>query len=243
MKRSSDLSASLEEIEERLGWVFNDKTLLLEAFVHRSYLNENPENISCNERLEFLGDSVLGLIASHDLFLRFPHAPEGDLSSLRAQLIDASACAAYAKALGLDAFVLMGKGERVNLGKGRASLLADLLEAVLGALFLDGGFSAAEKFAEEKLRPLMQAQAKKPQRNYKALVQTFAQRTFHQMPLYRLIEERGPEHEREFCIELIVDDKSLAQAWGDSKKQAERLAAELAWHEIQKREGADGAGN
>lgn len=243
MKRSSDLNASLGEIEERLGYVFNDKKLLLEAFVHRSYLNENDEEVGCNERLEFLGDSVLGLIASRNLFTRFPHAPEGDLSSLRSQQIDAAACAAYAKALGLDGFVLMGKGERVNLGKGRASLLADLLEAVLGALFLDGGFAAAEKFAEEKLHPLMLRQAQKPQRNYKALVQTYAQRTFQQMPLYRLVEERGPEHEREFCIELIIDDQPLAQAWGDSKKQAERLAAELAWQEIQKREGANGAGN
>ena len=165
MKRSSDLNASLAEIEERLGYTFKDKKLLLEAFVHRSYLNENNDDVGCNERLEFLGDSVLGLIASHDLFTRFPNAPEGDLSSLRAQLIDATACAAYSKALGLDTFVLMGKGEQVNLGKGRASLLADLLEAVLGALFLDGGFAAAETFAGEKLNPLMQAQAKKPQRN------------------------------------------------------------------------------
>lgn len=243
MKRPSDLQASLDEIEERLGYTFKDRALLLEAFVHRSYLNENDEDVGCNERLEFLGDSVLGLIASHDLFSRFSNAPEGDLSSLRAQLIDATACAAYAKALGLDAFVLMGKGERVNLGKGRASLLADLLEAVLGALFVDGGFAAAENFAKEKLHPLMRAQAKRPQKNYKALVQTFAQRTFKQMPLYSLVEERGPEHMREFCIELIIDDKPISKAWGDSKKQAERLAAELAWREIQRREGADGAGN
>jgi len=89
----------------------------------------------------------------------------------------------------------------------------------------------------------MQAQARKPQKNYKALVQTFAQRTFQQMPLYRVIDERGPEHEREFCIELIIDDQPLAQAWGDSKKEAERAAAELAWQEIQKREGVDGAGD
>jgi len=243
MQRPTDLKASLGQIEERLGYVFKEKTLLFEAFVHRSYLNENAEEIGCNERLEFLGDSVLGLIAAHDLFTRFPHAPEGDLSSLRAQLIDATACAAYAKALGLDQFVLMGKGERANFGKGRASLLADLLEAVLGALFLDGGFVVAENFARDKLYPLMQAQARKPQKNYKALVQTFAQRTFQQMPLYRVIDERGPEHEREFCIELIIDDQPLAQAWGDSKKEAERAAAELAWQEIQKREGVDGAGD
>lgn len=242
MKRSSDLASSISIIEERLGYTFANRALLLEAFVHRSYLNENNEALTCNERLEFLGDSVLGLLAARDLFVHFPNAPEGDLSSLRAQLIDAVACAAYAKALGLDKFVLMGKGEQANLGKGRASLLADLLEAVLGALFLDGGFAAAARFAENKLRPLMQAQAKKPQKNFKALVQTFAQRVFQQMPLYRLVEERGPEHAREFCIELIIDDQPLARAWGDSKKHAERLAAELAWQEIQKREGGHGTG-
>lgn len=237
MNSLNELKGALGEIEKAIGYVFKDKNQLIEAFIHRSYLNENADgDLQCNERLEFLGDTVLGLIAAHSLYQTHPHAPEGDLSWIRSRLIEAAACSRYTKELGLDRFILMGRGERMNAGRGRDSILADLLEALLGAVFLDGGLIAAERLVEERLRPLMDQTAKSPEKNYKALIQTYAQRSFREMPFYRIVDERGPDHEREFCVELIIDDKSLARGWGSSKKEAERQAALAAWKEIEKRE-------
>lgn len=237
MKHYSDLQERVEEIEALLGYSFKEKTLVCEAFVHRSFLNESDGDLTCNERLEFLGDSVLGLLISHHLFAGEKEAPEGELSWIRSKLIEASACARYVTELGLERFLLMGKGERMNKGRGRDSLHADLLEAVLGALYLDGGLDAARAFVEGKLTPFMKERLSGPVKNYKALVQTYVQRNFRAIPLYTVVEERGPEHEREFCVEVIIDDKPMGRAWGRSKREAERAVAELAWKKIEEIDG------
>jgi len=233
MEHIDTLKQALESIEKALEHTFKKPALLLEAFTHRSYLNEHPvENVRHNERLEFLGDAVLGLVISRFLFEKFPDKPEGELSPLRAKLIDAPACAGYIKALKLDLMLLMGKGERLNVGRGRRSLLSDLLEAVIGALYMDGGVKAVEKLMAGPLSKEIERLLSDPPKNYKAILQHYVQKELHTQPLYRLSEEKGQDHDKEFEMEVLADDRVLGRGAGPSKKAAESLAAKDAWKKI-----------
>lgn len=216
-------------IETQLGYVFSDKTLLQKAFVHRSYFNEHKESsLEDNERLEFLGDAVLGLIVSNYLFCLMPHLEEGSLSHLRSRLIDAPSCAHYVTALGLQEYVLLGKGEKLNDGRGRESIYADLFEALIGALFMDGGFAAAEQFFLQKCMGLAEQMLKEPTRNFKADLQEFSQKKFRLAPVYKVLKETGPDHNKQFLVAVYLDDILWGEGEGISKKYAEQNAAKAA---------------
>ncbi len=216
-----------EEIEKKLGYTFKDKNLLFTAFVHRSYFNEHREQITQhNERLEFLGDSVLGIIISDLLFNSFPTKPEGELSHLRSQVVEAKACAAYLQKLALGEYVLLGKGERMNEGKGRETILADLFEAIVGAIYLDGGIDEARRFFLGHFEKDLEDGLKTPVRNWKAELQDYAQKHHGSPPIYRVEKESGPDHSKQFQVAALIDGEVVGVGSGASKKVAEQAAAE-----------------
>lgn len=217
----------VEEIEKKLGYTFKDKNLLFTAFVHRSYFNEHREQITQhNERLEFLGDSVLGIIISDLLFNSFPTKPEGELSHLRSQVVEAKACAAYLQKLALGEHVLLGKGERMNEGKGRETILADLFEAIVGAIYLDGGIEEARRFFLGHFEKDLEDGLKTPMRNWKAELQDYAQKHHGSPPVYRVEKESGPDHSKQFQVAALIDGEVVGVGSGASKKVAEQAAAE-----------------
>jgi len=225
------------EIEERLGHSFSDKNLLVLAFIHRSFFNENRKVIDKhNERLEFLGDSVLGLIISSYLYQHLPSQSEGHLSHLRAHLVGAQSCACYMRELDLEKFLLLGKGEAINVGKGRERILADLFEAIVGAIYLDGGLTIAKQFIIEHFSKYIEQAMESPLRNWKAELQDYSQKKFQKPPEYLVLEEMGPPHIKTFLVAAIIDGREMGQGEGSSKKQAEQAAAEDALRYIEKGE-------
>lgn len=221
-------------IEERLGYTFKNKELLLLAFVHRSFFNENREHVSeHNERLEFLGDSVLGLLISDYLYENLPSIDEGQLSYLRSRIVDAASCAQYIQKLNVGEFVLLGRGEKMNDGKGRETILADLFEALVGAIYLDGKMDAAIKFFKNKIEHLLQLLIKEPGRNWKADFQDYSQKKYQRPPTYKVVEESGPDHNKFFVVATLIGDQEFGKGQGSSKKQAEQSAAEDALSRIE----------
>jgi len=218
----------LTEIEKKLGRVFQDKSFLELAFIHRSFLNENREIKEHNERLEFLGDSILGLIVSEYLFKNLPLTREGELSFLRSRLVEAKSCAYYVHKLGVDDYLLLGKGERQNEGKGRLSIQADLFEAIIGALFLDGGFDACKQFFFGHFTEDVEKILKMPLQNWKALLQDFAQKNCGAPPIYEVLEATGPDHQKSFKIAVSIKGDVVAEGFGSSKKEAEQESAQKA---------------
>ncbi|MDN3506928.1 MAG: ribonuclease III [Simkaniaceae bacterium] len=228
----------LSEIESRLGYTFQDQELLKLAFTHRSYFNEHRGEVEGhNERLEFLGDSVLGLIISSYLYTQMPAESEGHLSHLRAHLVGADGCVRYTKQLQLEEFLLLGKGESVNVGRGRDRILADLFEAIVGAIYLDGGLESAREFILLHFEGEIQAAMETPLRNWKAELQDYSQKKFQRPPDYVVLEEKGPPHSRIFVISARIGDDEMGQGEGASKKLAEQAAAEDALRHMEKEDG------
>ena len=233
MSPIEQLQANIGTIESSIGYVFQNKDLILSAFLHRSYLNENKDlPLSHNERLEFLGDTVMGLIVSEMLYHRFPENEEGDLSFLRSRLIEAGSCVAYLRALGVEKFVLLGRGERMNDGRGRESIQADLFEALIGAIYLDGGFEASRKFFLDHLGKELEGIIEMPVSNYKAVLQDYAQKQFQQQPVYQVLSESGPDHSKCFEVAVVVNSQVLGVGTGTSKKEAQQEAARRAVEKI-----------
>jgi ribonuclease III len=222
-------------LEAKLGIVFSNPKLLQQAFVHRSYWNENQGlAVSHNERLEFLGDSVLGLLIAEYLFQKYPNLDEGSLSTLRSQLVDAPACANYVQQLGVASFLLLGKGEQLNRGKGRESILADLFEALIGAIYLDQGLEKVRTFFFSHFKKIADQIIASPQRNWKAELQDFAQKSYGQVPVYELLEESGPAHQKRFRVCVWIKQEKMGEGEGASKKEAQTAAAKEALLRIQK---------
>jgi len=236
MAAMSDLETiqgKTHEIESKLGYVFQDKQLLILSLVHRSFVNENRDVINeHNERLEFLGDSILGLIISEYLYRYLPETPEGELSYLRSRLVEASSCVSYVQQLGVEEFILLGKGEQLNDGRGRESILADLFEALVGAIFLDGGLEPAKRFIFQNFSGQINAIMKRPDHNWKALLQDYSQKKFQEPPQYIVIEESGPDHSKTFIISVQVQNEEMGRGTGSSKKEAQQLAAEEALRKL-----------
>lgn len=227
MNALEQFSQRLPEIENKIGYTFQDKFLLTLAFAHRSFINEHRNLIKeHNERLEFLGDSVLGLLIAEYLYLHHPLQQEGELSNLRSRLVEATACASYVQRLSVADYLLLGRGERMSEGRGRESILADLFEALIGAIFLDGGMQAAKEFFFGNFSDEIQGVLGKPQRNWKAELQDYAQKIYQQIPDYRLLHEAGPDHSKEFCISVWINQREFGQGKGHSKKEAQQAAAE-----------------
>lgn len=221
-------------VEEALGYRFCESDLLELALTHRSYWNEHKEEVpGHNERLEFLGDSVLGMLVATFLYTKYPDLPEGELSDLRAQLVEARSCARYMRLLNIDEALRLGRGELLNQGKGRDSILADFFEALIGALYLDGGIHAVQSVFFSKFSDAIEALLAQPSRNWKAELQDYTQKTLHQTPTYSLLEESGPGHQKMFRVAVQLEDKVLAEGEGSSKKAAQMQAAKIALERLE----------
>jgi ribonuclease-3 len=225
MNQVQQLISNANVIEAKLGYVFKDRSLLALAFVHRSFINENRNVREHNERLEFLGDSVLGMLIADYLYRYLPSTSEGELSYLRSRLVEATSCMSYIQALGIAPYVLLGKGERMNDGRGRDSILADLFEAIIGAIYLDGGIEAARDFLFKNLTTQIESILKTPLRNWKALLQDYCQKKYQQTPVYFVLEESGPDHSKMFQVSVQINQQELGRGRGASKKEAQQDAA------------------
>lgn len=225
MNAIDELIKLAPSIEERLQYVFLDRNLLALAFVHRSFVNENRDIKIHNERLEFLGDSVLGVIVAEYLYRQLPNMPEGELSYLRSRLVEASSCMKYMQKLGLENHLLLGRGERMSTGRGRESILSDLFEALIGAIYMDGGLDHVRTFFFSHFSEEVDAIIKMPIRNWKALLQDYCQKTFQQTPIYKVLHESGPDHSKQFKISVYVKETPMGEGEGASKKEAQQAAA------------------
>ncbi len=206
---------------------FADTTQALVAITHKSFCNEQKEAIEDNERLEFLGDAVVDLAISHRLMERFPRADEGELSKLRALIVNEEGLARVARAMGLGELLLLGRGEELTGGREKSSLLADALEAVIGALYVGNGMTAVLAFIDTFFGDALDGVAEGRQgRDYKTLLQEAAQVHFKASPRYRIVSESGREHEKVYEIEVSINGELFARGTGRSKKEAEQGAAE-----------------
>lgn len=219
---------NIKKVQEKIGIQFEDKALLEEALTHRSYLNENPSwPRPHNERLEFLGDAVLELVVTEELFRRFPTREEGKLTVLRAALVNTKALAEVSKKLGLDKALLLSRGEAKDaIGKGRDGISANAVEAVIGSIYMDQGYAAAKTFIDNFVIPKLHEVIKKGGKDAKSLVQEYAQAEFKITPKYEVVEEDGPAHNRQFTVGLFFGDRLQAEGRGTSKQEAELDAAE-----------------
>lgn len=213
----------LDSLQERLGVRFRHSALLRVALVHESYAHEMPAETS-NERLEFLGDAILGLVVSEILYQRFPSLAEGELTRMKASLVSRVALAEQARGLGLGDALLLGRGGEVSGGRQRASLLANAFEAVVGALYLDSGLEAVRAFIERCVAEKLAALPDRG-RDFKSLLQQETQRVFKTLPVYRVVSEIGPPHSRVFAIEVHFGSHVLGRGSGTSKKDAQQQAA------------------
>jgi ribonuclease-3 len=225
MNQMEYLYQHISTIEAKLGYAFRDRSLLTLAFVHRSFINENRMITQHNERLEFLGDAILGMLVSDYLYRYLPSTAEGQLSYLRSRLVEASSCVSYVQSLSIASYVLLGKGERMNDGRGRESILADLFEAIIGAIYLDGGLEAAKNFLFRNFTLQIEGILKTPLRNWKALLQDYCQKKYQQTPIYHVLQASGPDHSKVFEISVLINQKELGRGKGASKKEAQQAAA------------------
>lgn len=223
--RASEGPKALDRV---LGVRFKDASVRQTALTHRSFAFENELGTN-NERLEFLGDAVLGIVVTDMAFREFPEMPEGELAKLRAAIVNMGALADVARDLGLGRFILLGKGEEMSGGRNKSSILADALEAMLGAVYLDRGLDAARKLIVRLFRPRMVAYVRgEGERDYKTILQELASADLRALPDYR-ITERGPDHEKEFTARVYLGGKEWGSGIGRSKKEAEQQAAHEAY--------------
>lgn len=225
MNAINELIKNAPKIENKIGYHFKNRAILALAFVHRSFINENREVCEHNERLEFLGDSILGLLVADYLYRFLPSVPEGELSYLRSRLVEASSCVGYMQKFNVEKYLLLGKGERMNDGRGRDSILADLFEAIMGAIYLDGGIEAAKDFYFKNFSNEINEILKTPLRNWKALLQDYCQKKYQNTPVYKLVEESGPDHSKIFKIAVMINEQEMGIGEGASKKEAQQAAA------------------
>lgn len=217
----------------REDWL--QKELFRTAFTHRSYLNEVSERIESNERLEFLGDSVLSFIISSYLYTLRPSDNEGDLTNLRSYIVKTTSLAKAAEGLELGKHLRMSKGEEVSGGRNNPQLLANTFEAVLGAIFLEFGMEEAQGFVDESLLPLFQRElVEGPPKDSKSLLQEIAQNIFKQAPKYKILEASGPDHAKKFTVGVFLRDEQVGEGNGPSKQLAEEAAATQALQSLAK---------
>ena len=223
----------MTQLEERLGYHFENRALLENALTHSSYANENKgRGLESNERLEFLGDSVLGMVTADYLFRAHPDMPEGDLTRTRAALVCEGSLVEVARALNLGAYLKLGKGEDAGGGRERPSIVADAVEAVLAAVYLDGGIGSARKIIR---RFILDREAEKSaSRDYKTALQELVQRESGQVLRYQLVGESGPDHAKTFTVQVDLNGRAVGRGEGRSKKEAEQMAARAAIKALQK---------
>ena len=238
------LTKGLEELERCLEYHFTNPALLQQAITHKSYLNETREGIQSsaigglggdNERLEFLGDAVLDLVISQDLLLNHPATPEGDLSKMKSRMVSEMALAKVARRLELGQYLLLGRGEEMTQGRAKPSLLADALEAILAAIYLDGGLEVTgrviQRIFKDDIDDLLKTEALT---DYKTELQEICQRDFEILPTYTVLSESGPDHQKTFEIQLSIKGTIYGRGVGHSKKEAEQQAAREALEKLKK---------
>lgn len=220
--------SDFKRFQERIGYNFKNERLLEQAFTHRSYINENRgEGREHNERLEFLGDAVLELAVTEYLFTRFPEKPEGELTSLRAALVNANMLSRIATEIEMNNFMLLSRGEAKDVGRARGYILANAVEALIGALYLDGGYKAAKDFVEKNIvSKIGEVLERELYRDAKSLFQERAQEIAGVTPSYGVLKEWGPDHDKHFVVGVYLADDLVASGEGPSKQAAEQNAAQ-----------------
>lgn len=219
----------LSRCEHRVGYIFRDKALLRAAITHASGAEHR---LASNERLEFLGDSILGMVVCEMLFRQFPQHLEGELTKIKSVVVSRQTCAKISEALGLQEFLILGKGMTMSPGV-PPSLLADVFESLVAAIYLDGGEPAARQFLHTYMGPEVELAATGELGvNYKSLLQQFAQREFGSTPTYQMVDEKGPDHSKCFKMAAQIRGQSYTAAWGRNKKEAEQRAASNALSEL-----------
>lgn len=216
--------AGLAHLQERLGYWFRHNSLLFEAVTHRSAV----KNLPWNERIEFLGDAVLNLVISGVLWKRSEHYSEGELSRIRSSLVNETRLAEIARSISLQEVLVVGKSVRNSSPNLNNALLADAIEAVFGAIYVDAGFAAAQQVIEGLFAPYLQQSVIQLDKDYKTTLQEWAQEHLGEKPVYVLVGETGPDHAKEFCVAVELQNKAIAQGRGISKKQASQAAAQQA---------------
>lgn len=216
----------METLEAKLGYPFRDRSLLENALTHSSYANENKGSLGSNERLEFLGDSILGMVTADFLYKTHPGLPEGEMTRKRAALVCEDSLVEVAEGLDLGAYLKLGRGEEAGGGRNRPSIRADAMEAVLAAVYLDGGLDEARKIIRRFI--LDRESEKGRSHDYKTALQELVQRESGRVLTYRLTGESGPDHAKVFSMEVDLDGERVGQGSGRSKKEAEQMAAKAA---------------
>ncbi len=220
---------NFSEFEKRIGLKFKNQNLLKQAFTHRSYLNENPSwnGAGHNERLEFLGDAVLELAVTEKLYRLYPDKKEGELTSIRSALVNTNMLSVLGGELGFNDFLLLSRGEAKDLGRGRQYMLANTFEALVGAIYLDSGFETAESFLERILFPQIKEIVEKSLwQDAKSLFQERAQEIVGVTPVYEVLKEWGPDHDKTFVMGVFLNGEKVAEGQGSSKQEAEQSAAQ-----------------
>ncbi|HEX7500430.1 MAG TPA: ribonuclease III [Polyangia bacterium] len=216
-------------LEGKLAYTFRDASLCEAALTHKSWMNESQEtDRTDNERLEFLGDAVLALVTSDLLMRRFPEQPEGDLSKARAAIVNEAGLARVADMLVLGQWIFLGRGEEQAGGRQKRSLLANAFEALIGSIYLDGGFAAAFEVTERLFAPIIAEVPSAASKDYKSRLQEIAQAKLQMAPLYTVLSEQGPDHAKTFEVAILIGDREYGRAFGRSKKEAQQNAAERA---------------
>lgn len=224
LEREKYMEYTLNKLEKRIGYSFQDKKLLEHAMIHSSYANEHHlGKLGCNERLEFLGDAVLEVVSSDFLFRTFPEMPEGDMTKTRASLVCEPTLAFCAQEIDLGGFLLLGKGEDATGGRGRDSVVSDAMEALIGAIYLDGGFANAKEFVHHFI--LNDIEHKKLFYDSKTILQEQIQSETEEPIHYELVKEEGPDHNKRFTVNVVLGEKVLGSGSGRTKKAAEQEAA------------------
>jgi ribonuclease III len=220
----------LQLFEKHAGIRFRELESLNQAFTHRSFAHESGESTENNERLEFLGDSVLGMVVSEYLYQALTEQAEGELARIKSFVVSEASLSEIAKRLRVDNFILIGKGEEYSGGRTKKAILADALEAIIGAYYLDSGFQPARKFVRQLLIPeVTKVLEDRHAKDYKTLLQEYVQRRLKTYPHYRVVQKTGPDHDRTFWIEVHIGERSYGAGKGKNKKEAEQDAARLAY--------------
>jgi ribonuclease-3 len=223
----------LAALQKALGISFNSPSLLEQALIHSSYLNENPAIAASNQRLEFLGDAVLGLVIAQELYRRLPQSSEGKMTELRSWLVRGDALSRLAGAISLGSYLYMGKGEEASGGRDKPANLAGALEAIIAAIFLDQGFHIAREFILKLMgKELDKALSQGIEADYKSQLQELIQARHQPAPTYQVTEATGPDHDRSFTVEVRLGDTVLGRGRGKSKKSAEEEAARSALQQL-----------
>ena len=223
-----NLDKNLEELQRKIRYYFNDKELLIEALSHSSYANEKRKGRNSNERLEFLGDSVLSIVVSQYLFEHFTHLPEGELTKIRASLVCEKSLYEFAKQIDLGEHILLGKGEENTGGRERVSILADAFEAVIAAVFLDGGLEAARRHILKFIPKDIDDRKPVSFSDHKTILQEIIQKNPEEKVEYKLVGQSGPDHNKAFKVQVRLNSNVIGTGIGRSKKEAEQMAAKEA---------------